>query len=290
MDWEAAIHYARLVDAAENIAPDDVCGSSLTIALRATPVAYAVLASIFANDLATESNMTRRELIVSIGYVAQDDAGNVVVAIRGTAGIHEWINDCRYFAVACPFLPDAGDTEDGFTEVYMSLRVGAQHGAPRLRDALAEMNFPRPLKSLTLCGHSLGASLATLLALDLVANTQFKDLSVYTFASPRTGDIRFAEVFNRFVPKTYRIANLLDRITDVPPDFLGHKTQYQHVEATSELDPGHGVGHHIFCMHLLTTYLHLMAAQAGLSIDEYPLSELCRPPTGVDPALEYEAI
>jgi hypothetical protein len=290
MDWEVAIHYAKLVQAAEDIAPDAVCGSSLTTPLQATSLSYAVLANIFANDLATESNTTRHELIVSIGFVAQDDAGNVVVAIRGTHGIHEWLNDCYYFSVACPFLPAAGDTEDGFTDVYMSLRVGSHHDSPRLRDALAAMTFPRPLKSLTLCGHSLGAALATLLALDLATNTQFKDLSVYTFASPRTGDIQFAEVFNRFVPKTYRIANRLDRITNVPPDFLGHKTQYQHVEATSELDPGHGVGHHIFCMHHLTTYVHLMAAQAGLSIDEYPLREECRPPTGVDPALEYGAI
>ncbi len=290
MDWEVAIRYARLVQAAEDIAPDAVCGSNLTVPLRGAPVAYAVLANIFANDLATESNAARRELIVSIGFVAQDDAGNVVIAIRGTHGIHEWLNDCRYCAVPYPFLPDAGNTEDGFTEVYLSLRVGAQHGSPRLRDALADMVFPRPLKSLTLCGRSLGAALATLLALDLAANTPYKDLVVYTFASPRTGDCRFAEVFNRFVPKTYRIANRLDRITEVLPDFLGHITQYQHVEATSLLEPGDGVGHHIFCMHHLTTYVHLMAAQAGLSGDEYALREECRPPSGVDPSLEYEAI
>lgn len=107
MDWEVAIRYARLVQAAEDIAPDAVCGSSLTVPLRGTPVAYAVLANIFANDLATESNAARRELIVSIGFVAQDDAGNVVILIRGTHGIHEWLNDCRYCAVPCPFLPDA---------------------------------------------------------------------------------------------------------------------------------------------------------------------------------------
>jgi hypothetical protein len=33
-----------------------------------------------------------------------------------------------------------------------------------------------------------------------------------------------------------------------------------------------------------------MAAQAGLSGDEYALREECRPPSGVDPSLEYEAI
>lgn len=277
MDWQAAIHYARLVKAAADIAPDAVCGTSVTVPLQGVPISYAVLANIFANDLATESNDARKELVVSIGYVAQDDAGNVVIAIRGTHGIHEWLHDFRYFAVPCPFLPDAGHTEDGFTEVYMSLRVGSHHDSPRVRDAIAAMTFPQPVKSLTVCGHSLGAALATLLALDLATNTQYKDVSLFTYASPRTGDSKFAEVFNQFVPKTIRIANRSDLITEVPPDFLGRISQYRHVEATAVLEPGDAVEHHVLCMHHLTTYLHLMAAQAGLNGEEYALRVECRP-------------
>ena len=277
MDWQAAIHYARLVKAAADIAPDAECGTNVTVPMQGVPISYAVLGNIFANDLATESNDARRELVVSIGYVAQDDAGNVVVAIRGTHGIHEWLHDFRYFAVPCPFLPDAGHTEDGFTEVYMSLRVGSHKDSPRIRDAIAAMSFPQPVESLTICGHSLGAALATLLALDLAANTQYKDVSLFTYASPRTGDSRFAEVFNQYVPKTIRIANQSDLITEVPPDFLGRISQYRHVEATAVLDPGDAVGKHILCMHHLTTYLHLMAAKAGLNVEEYPLRVECCP-------------
>jgi hypothetical protein len=116
-----------------------------------------------------------------------------------------------------------------------------------------------------------------LLALDLAANTQYKDVSLFTYASPRTGDSRFAEVFNQFVPKTIRIANRSDLVTEVPPDFLGRISQYRHVEATAVLEPGDAVEHHVLCMHHLTTYLHLMAAAAGLSGDEYALIEECRP-------------
>src|SRR6266702_64455 len=287
MDWQVAIHYAKLVQAAEDIPPEAVCGPNLTIVLQGKPVSYAVLANIFANDLATESNATRRELIVSIGYIAQDDAGNVVVAMRGTRGIHEWLNDCRYFAVPCPFLPNAGSTEDGFTEVYMSLRVGPKHDSPRLRDALAAMIFPLPLKSLTLCGHSLGAALTTLLALDLAANTRHTDLSLYTFASPRTGDSRFAEVFNRLVPRTYRIAYRSDLVTEIPPNFMRRGPEYRPVEATAILEPNQEIGHHIFCTHHLTTYVYLMAALAGLSGEEYALRQECRRENAVDTSLGY---
>ena len=53
MDWQAAIHYAKMVQAAEEVVRAQVCGQSLTIPLRGLPTRYSVLASIFANDLAT---------------------------------------------------------------------------------------------------------------------------------------------------------------------------------------------------------------------------------------------
>jgi hypothetical protein len=276
VDWMDAIHYAKLVEVAEGVLPDQVCDLMLTVPLHGVPTCYTVLANIFANDLATRRNERRSELIVSIGYIAQDETGNVVIAIRGTHGVHEWIHDVLYEAVPCPFLAEAGHTEDGFTDMYMSLRVTAEHESKRLVKFVAEMEFPRPMKSLTICGHSLGAALATLLALDLVANTQYKDLALYNFASPRTGDERFAKVFNRMVPKTYRIANGKDLVTEIPPLFLSHTKRYAHVEATSVLVPHPGVKEHLLCMHHLSTYTHLMAKEAGLNLEEYPIREECR--------------
>lgn len=276
MDWLDAIHYAKLVQVAEGVLPDQVCDLSVTVPLHGVPTCYTVLANIFANDLATHSNLNRKELIVSIGYIAQDSAGNVVVVIRGTHGVHEWIHDGLYLAVPCPFMAEAGHTEDGFTDMYMSLRVNADNESKRLVDFIAKMEFPRPMKSMTLCGHSLGAALATLLALDLVANTQYKDLALYNFASPRTGDQKFAEVFNRLVPNTYRIANGRDLVTEIPPSFLSHKHSYTHVEATSVLLPHPGVKEHLLCMHHLSTYTHLMAKEAGLNLEEYPIRDECR--------------
>jgi hypothetical protein len=276
LDWEAAIHYARMVQAAKNVMPTQECAPTLTVSLRGVPVQYNVLATIYANDLATRHNEGRRELIVSIGFIAQDEDGHVVIALRGTRGIHEWIRDMLYFAVPCPFLPEAGCTEHGFTEVYMSLRMDAAHESKRLRRGISEMAFPLPVSSLTVCGHSLGAALATFLALDLAANTQHKDVSLYNFASPRTGDHKFAETFNRFVPKAYRIVNQLDLVTDVPRSLLSHETKYRHVESIAAVMPHDGVNQHLLCMHHLSTYTHLMAKEAGLNLDEYPLREECR--------------
>jgi hypothetical protein len=264
VDWAKAILNAQLVRAAEAISPSEVYGPAIRVASGGEVREYAVLATLFGNDLATDGNPGRREMIVSFGFIAQSEAGDVVVAFRGTQGIHEWLRDCLYHLVPCPFLAGAGHTEDGFTAIYQSLRVGAEHGAQRLREAFVAMEFPRSVRSLTVAGHSLGAALATLFALDLAGNTVYKNPEVFTFASPRTGDERFAKVFNELVPKTFRIANRMDVITEVPPVWLSHATPYRHVEATTVLVPGLDLGHqHIVCMHCLTTYVYLMMKQAA---------------------------
>ena len=70
--------------------------------------------------------------------------------------------------------------------------------------------------SLTICGHSLGGALVTLLALDVAANTTFKNPTVYTYASPRTGDPSFASTYNQVVTNTFRIANRIDLVPKLP--------------------------------------------------------------------------
>ena len=71
-------------------------------------------------------------------------------------------------------------------------------------------------------GHSLGGALATISALH-VAKDVFKQdesspkrVSLYTFASPRTGDVRFATTCHKLL-SAYRIANSGDLVPVVPP-------------------------------------------------------------------------
>ena len=61
----------------------------------------------------------------------------------------------------------------------------------------------------------------TLLALDLAANTNFKNPTVYSYASPRTGDPSFASTYNQVVKNSFRIANRLDLVPKLPlPHFM----------------------------------------------------------------------
>ena len=182
MDINQAILYAQAVNAAYAIDPADVTNH----AGQVIPIAganYQVVTSIFANDLATDMNPDRGKSRVSIGLILQAaTAGDVIIAIRGTEGTKEWIHDAEFLLVPTPFLAGAGHTEDGFTAMYMSMTTSLDPSCPRVTQALSGVKFPRPLTSLTICGHSLGGALVTLLALDVAANTAFKNPTVYTLS------------------------------------------------------------------------------------------------------------
>ena len=194
-----AIQFGQLVNTTYATQPGDLtnaAGQSLT----AGGVDYTVVTTIYANDLATDMNPSRVDDEVSIGLICQvDQSGDVVIAIRGTEGILEWIHDAEFLQVPCPFLVGAGHTEDGFTDMYESLRTGAAPNSPTVVGALPNLSFPKSVGSVTVCGHSLGGALATLLALDVAANTAFSNPAVYTYGSPRTGDSLFAGTYDQVV-------------------------------------------------------------------------------------------
>jgi hypothetical protein len=178
-DVTTAIQFGQLVNATYATLPGDLTNAAGE-ALSAGGVDYTVVTTIYANDLATDMNPARANDEVSIGLICQAKTGDVAIAIRGTEGILEWIHDAEFLQVPCPFLAGAGHTEDGFTAMYESLRTAAQPGSPTVVNALPKLQFPQPVNSATICGHSLGGALATLLALDVAANTVYTGPAVYT--------------------------------------------------------------------------------------------------------------
>ncbi len=245
MDLNSAIVFAQLVNAAYAVPPTNLTNRAGEIVNTGGDggAAYEVVTTIYANDLATDMQPARSNNVVSIGLIFQAPAtGDVVIALRGTEGVLEWIQDAKFLAVPCPFLPAAGNT-------------------------------------LTVCGHSLGGALATLLALDLAANTAapFNDPTVYTYASPRTGDATFVSTYNHVVPNTFRIANRLDLVPKLPLPPL-----YDHVLGLFELNPvKFGIPPKVLvkcdipCEHFLSSYLFLLSQLAGGPVS--PLDPPCVP-------------
>lgn len=271
MDLDQAILYAQLVNAAYAIDPADVTNHAGDLVPAGT-LSHQVVTSIFANDLATDMHPERGDQRVSIGLILQAaDAGDVVIAIRGTEGIQEWIHDAQFLPVPCPFKPFVGHTEDGFTDMYNSLRTGVAADAPTVVADLPNLKFPRPvtsLNSLTICGHSLGGALATLLALDVAVNAVNQNFnfppSVYTYASPRTGDSPFVNIYNHAVPDTVRIASRIDLVPKLPlPPLYEHVLGLYELSSITIIPPKFLIKPDIACQHILTSYLYLLSLQAG---------------------------
>ncbi len=272
MDLQLAIQYGLLVQNAECVDPsklDNRAGEDLKIGA----VDYRVLTSIYGCDLATDSNPDRGNQLVSFGFVAQAQiaTGDLVIAVRGTEGMAEWVQDGKFLGTPCPILAGAGNSEDGFTCIYKSLRVAVD---PRSNSVVVDLNsrvFDQPVGSMTICGHSLGGAIATLLAFDVAVHTKFTNPTVYTYASPRTGDTTFATMYNHLVPNTYRVANRMDIVPKLPAPPM-----FEHVLGIQDLNPGLSkVRTDILCEHHLTTYSYLLGELANRK--DFALNPECVP-------------
>lgn len=74
-------------------------------------------------------------------------------------------------------------------------------------------------KDLLVTGHSLGGAIAQLAALDLAS--QGYNVTLVTFGSPRVGDVQFADMLVKTVPRVYRVTHSRDPIVHVPYVFMG---------------------------------------------------------------------
>jgi predicted lipase len=116
------------------------------------------------------------------------------------------------------------------------------------------------VKTLRIAGHSLGAALATMLAIDVSGNDVFPGPTTYTFASPRVGDKVFAGTYDELVPTSWRVANLNDVVPHVPPILAG----YVHVDAEIPINSDELAKHNVSCWHSLRTYLHTLDTAVAL--------------------------
>lgn len=181
-----------------------------------------------------------------------------ICALRGTDSTAEWISDARALLDPCPFLPTAS-THRGFTRIYQSMRVDALS----LGDELARIG--RDKAPVIVTGHSLGAALATLAAADVGG------VDLVTWAGPRVGDDRFAEMAASRLASNTRIVNTPDLVPNVPlrlfPAF-----PYMHVGVPMLLNSTGRVRDIPQAWHSLATYLHLLDPAQPLEPDHVPVS------------------
>ena len=97
----------------------------------------------------------------TFGYVAfNKETDTVVVAYRGTHNTQNWVEDADSVLVDYPAAPHGAKVHEGFYLDYVAL-------SSQTIEAVRKHITLNPGASLTVTGHSLGAALATLAALDI---------------------------------------------------------------------------------------------------------------------------
>jgi len=175
------------------------------------------------------------------GFVLTNSSHSIMM-FRGTQRTNEWIqNFLARQDVATPIsrFKFAGKVHSGFATLYASI-------AQTTIDIAAKLDPSRPVY---ITGHSLGAALATLAAMDIALRVpQIREqVRLYTYASPRIGNLEFANEHSRLVPNSYRVVNVADAIPLAPPTFIKNLVfvhvgqQWSFVDYTGDVGPSHFV-------------------------------------------------
>jgi hypothetical protein len=153
------------------------------------------------------------------GYLAVSatNPGEVIIAIRGTEDVREWLLD---FAAIPVHMSGIGFVALGFLCIFNTFVFVDSTGASfSLLAVITKLAAAHPIQSLNIAGHSLGAALSSLASVQLATTNPAgvaSKISSFTFASPRVGLLDFASHFNNTVSTSYRVWNSLDIVPDVP--------------------------------------------------------------------------
>ena len=168
------------------------------------------------------------------GYLAKDTIGNMALVFPGTT---TWTNVKTDFNLG-PEIAVGAMVHEGFGKAYTSV-------AKQIHDLIANnpIRFTHKSEnpasalrgggiSLLITGHSLGAALATLAALDL-SYTQFsQNIGLITFGSPRVGFRDLTDQFSERMGDRYvRVVYQEDFIPQVPVSPYKHIGGLLHIDA-----------------------------------------------------------
>lgn len=139
-----------------------------------------------------------------IGYKASE--GNIYVVYRGSQTIKNWIDNLNAILTDYPFCSKC--------EVHQGFYNAHQVVIEDVRNKVNALRSKYPSYKVIISGHSLGAALATLTAIDL--KNSGIPLTLSHFGSPRVGNDEFAAFASSFVATRERVTHYKDMVPHCP--------------------------------------------------------------------------
>lgn len=160
--------------------------------------------TIFVDDKKTD---------VQYHIVLRDD--ELLIVFRGTNSLKDLKSNLSFCKKEIPYNNKKSKVRvhRGFANAYNSENIRG-----KLHTAVSDK-----IKKVRITGHSYGAALAVLCAVDLQYNFPEKDYEVIVFGCPRVGNKHFTKSYNKRVFKTFRVENSNDFVTKLPPAVFGYR-------------------------------------------------------------------
>ncbi|KAI1772836.1 alpha/beta-hydrolase [Hypoxylon cercidicola] len=148
------------------------------------------------------------------GFVSTDDTNQlIVVSIKGSESVRNWIADLSFIAVPCD-LVDGCSVHMGFLTAYNEI-------AEALLAGVANATAAYPTYRTIFTGHSLGGAVSTLAAGFI--RKQGYAVDIYTYGSPRVGNEKFVSFVTEQPGSENRVTHLDDPVPRLPPISIGYR-------------------------------------------------------------------
>jgi len=162
-------------------------------------------------------------------YLFRDDVEKeIVIAFRGTSDAYDFIVDFNQTLV--PFNSvgitgcDACMVHGGYVNAWNS-------ASSIIISSIDRQITAHPDYALTVTGHSLGASLASLASASLASAQLGLNITTYTFGQPRTGNPAYANMIDAVLPfgKMFRVTHSNDGVPQtitIADGYRHHSTEF----------------------------------------------------------------
>ena len=183
-----------------------------------------------------------KNLLALIGI--SDIHKTIYIIIRGTldSSFEDWLLDFEFWQKQYPMYGSSAYVHHGFLDAWNYLKNDVKNAINNVFN-----KYPNTKDyEVAISGHSMGASVSTLMMADFMSNqTQTpglftttsnggKENYMYTMGQPRTGNHNFSQsftnqLFDIFGSKPYRIVNKADIVPHLPPDGNTLGAHYHHI-------------------------------------------------------------
>lgn len=164
-------------------------------------------------------NDTSYDTLGYVGYTIDQNA--IYVSFRGSETIDNWLTDINTITIAYPPCNQRN------CEVHKGFYTAEQR---IIKDVLTQVKLLKdkfPSYFVICTGHSLGAALALLTAVDL-QNAGVTGVRLFNFGSPRVGTTYFAQYIEKTLSERNRVTHHKDTIVHSPLHYFytHHSTEF----------------------------------------------------------------